>query len=175
MKPNICPLQTQNIIQKRFHLDRLHCINKSCQFFVLLHQIFWSISHAYLRIKFENISAQCCFPGHTFQEYQLYNTFCILRVSERLLFNANSAIFQLYHGENKIIFNEMMMRSVLYQTNTLRFLQCQLTETTVHGQTCHPTRTHYRKLGYFGHSFILVYLVPLLKVPKLNIPKNNVR
>jgi hypothetical protein len=28
-----------------------------------------------------------------------------------LLFNANSAIFQLYHGENKLIFNEMMMRS----------------------------------------------------------------
>jgi hypothetical protein len=34
--------------------------------------------------------------------------------SEWLLFNANSAIFQLYHGENKLIFNEMMMRSALY-------------------------------------------------------------
>jgi len=31
-----------------------------------------------------------------------------------LLFNANSAIFQLYHGKNKLIFNEMMMRSTLY-------------------------------------------------------------
>jgi len=30
---------------------------------------------------------------------------------EWLLFN--SAIFQLYHGENKLIFNEMMMRSAL--------------------------------------------------------------
>jgi len=29
------------------------------------------------------------------------------------LFNANSAIFQLYHGENKLIFNEMMMWSAL--------------------------------------------------------------
>jgi len=29
------------------------------------------------------------------------------------LFNANSAIFQLYQGENKLIFNEMMM-SALY-------------------------------------------------------------
>ena len=38
--------------------------------------------------------------------------------SERLLFNANSAIFQLYHCENKLIFNEMMMRSALYYTNT---------------------------------------------------------
>jgi hypothetical protein len=26
-----------------------------------------------------------------------------------LLFNANLAIFQLYHGENKLIFNEIMM------------------------------------------------------------------
>jgi hypothetical protein len=35
-------------------------------------------------------------------------------VSEWLLFNANSAIFQLYHGENKLIFNEMMTESALY-------------------------------------------------------------
>ena len=35
-------------------------------------------------------------------------------VSELFLFNANSAIFQLYHGENKLIFNDMMMRSSLY-------------------------------------------------------------
>jgi hypothetical protein len=26
------------------------------------------------------------------------------------MLNTNSAIFQLYHGENKLIFNEMMMR-----------------------------------------------------------------
>jgi len=29
------------------------------------------------------------------------------------LFNANSAISQLYHGENKLIFNEMMIRPAL--------------------------------------------------------------
>jgi hypothetical protein len=40
-------------------------------------------------------------------------------VSEWLLFNANSAIFQLYHDENKVIVNEIMMRSALHQTNTL--------------------------------------------------------
>jgi len=28
--------------------------------------------------------------------------------------NANSAIFQFYHEENKVIFNEMMMRSASY-------------------------------------------------------------
>jgi hypothetical protein len=37
------------------------------------------------------------------------------RVSEWLLFNANSAIFQL-------IFNEMMMRSTLYLNNTLSWI-----------------------------------------------------
>jgi hypothetical protein len=35
-------------------------------------------------------------------------------VSEWLLFNTDSAIFQLYHGENKLISNQMMMRSTLY-------------------------------------------------------------
>ena len=35
-------------------------------------------------------------------------------VIEWWLLNANSAIFQLYHGENKLIFNEMMMRSALF-------------------------------------------------------------
>ena len=35
-------------------------------------------------------------------------------MSEWLLFNANAAIFQLYRGENKLMFNEMMMRFSLY-------------------------------------------------------------
>ena len=35
-------------------------------------------------------------------------------MSEWLFFNVNSAIFQLYHGENKLIFNEMMMKSALF-------------------------------------------------------------
>jgi hypothetical protein len=38
------------------------------------------------------------------------------------LFNANSAIFQLDHGENKLIFNEMMMRSALFRTNMLSWI-----------------------------------------------------
>ena len=35
-------------------------------------------------------------------------------VSGWLLFNTNSAIFQLIHAENKLIFKEMVMRSALY-------------------------------------------------------------
>ena len=43
-------------------------------------------------------------------------------VSEWLLFNANSAIFQLYHGENKLIFNEIYeVRYVLDQHAELDF------------------------------------------------------
>ena len=37
-----------------------------------------------------------------------------INMSGRLLFNVNSAIFQLFHGENELIINEMMMRSPLY-------------------------------------------------------------
>jgi hypothetical protein len=47
--------------------------------------------------------------------------FSLKPVSGRLLFNANSAIFQIpvYNDENKLIFNEMMMNSALYKSNTL--------------------------------------------------------
>jgi hypothetical protein len=33
-----------------------------------------------------------------------------MQVSEWLLFNASSAMLKLYHSENKLIFNEMMMK-----------------------------------------------------------------
>jgi len=38
------------------------------------------------------------------------------------MFNANSAIFQIYHGENKLIFNDMMMRSAFFHNNTLSWI-----------------------------------------------------
>jgi hypothetical protein len=42
-----------------------------------------------------------------------------IRVSEWLLLNANPAMFQLYHGENNLNFNEMMMmRVALYYRPT---------------------------------------------------------
>jgi hypothetical protein len=47
-------------------------------------------------------------------------------MSEGLLFNANTAIFQLYHGEKTLIFNDLMMRSVLYKTNTLSWILIML-------------------------------------------------
>jgi len=54
-----------------------------------------------------------------------FNNICLSRiewVSKWLLLNANSAIFQLYHGEKRSIFNEMVMRSALYYTNTLSWI-----------------------------------------------------
>ena len=36
-----------------------------------------------------------------------------------MLFSTNPAVFQLYHGENKLIFNEMKVRSGVHYTNTL--------------------------------------------------------
>ena len=50
-------------------------------------------------------------PPPVERQYKKANCF---GVSKRLLFNANSALFQLYYGENKLIFNEMMMRSALF-------------------------------------------------------------
>ena len=44
----------------------------------------------------------------------MHNRLNSTKVSEGLSFNVNSPIFQLYHGENKSIFNEMMMRSALF-------------------------------------------------------------
>jgi hypothetical protein len=45
-----------------------------------------------------------------------------MQLVEWLLLNVNSASFQLYHGDNKLIFNEMMMRFTLYWTNTLSWI-----------------------------------------------------
>jgi hypothetical protein len=36
------------------------------------------------------------------------------------MFNANPAIFQLYYGENKLIFNGMMMTSALYYSDNVQ-------------------------------------------------------
>jgi hypothetical protein len=43
----------------------------------------------------------------SFQVSSSFNNTQTQIVNEWLLFNANSAIFQLYHGEKKLIFDEM--------------------------------------------------------------------
>jgi hypothetical protein len=43
----------------------------------------------------------------------------IWRVGEWLLLNAYSASFQQYYGENKLIFNEMMMMIIMVTIETI--------------------------------------------------------
>ena len=58
------------------------------------------------------------FPSDSQQNKYLFplngrTKYLVPSMIEWLLFNANSAIFQLHNGEYKLIFNEMMMRSAL--------------------------------------------------------------
>ena len=70
-----------------------------------------------------------------------------MSLSERLLYNANSAIYQLNQDGNKLTFNEMMMTMcALYQTNTLSWILIQLAHWNNSPRidmSPRPTRTHY--------------------------------
>jgi len=60
-----------------------------------------------------------------------------LVLSELLLLNANSSIFQLYHGENKFHFIEMMMRFDLYYmyTNKVSWKNITRADLSLHSDT----------------------------------------
>jgi hypothetical protein len=70
------------------------------------------------------------------------------KVSEWLLLNANSAFFQLYNGENKLIFNEMRMGFVCTR----------------------PTRLHI----YFLSNFFIYYFVSLSFVYRVRVHINTI-
>jgi hypothetical protein len=85
-------------------------------------------------------------------------------VSEWLLFNSNSAISQLYHSENKLIFNEIMMRSTTDQVFTSGYTRKQLvqvheTASVVQWLACSPrVRIYICRLfeicfHFAGHRF----------------------
>jgi hypothetical protein len=59
-------------------------------------------------------------------------------LSERLLLNVNSTIFHLYYGENKLIFNEMMMRSALF-----------------HGASSQKQQSTDRHVALLGHIILI--------------------
>ena len=80
----------------------------------------------------------------------------------------NTAIFQLYHGDNKLIFNEMMMRSALYQTNTRRWFFIVL----AHWNNSPPIDMvpHSDTLFWFrANQFLLVLLNAVCLVEKQHI------
>ena len=72
---------------------------------ICLLSVVWSL-YMYRHKLSQNLfnSATFCVPVPRWYEW----------VSAWLLVIANSAIFQLYHGENKLIINEMMMWSTLF-------------------------------------------------------------
>jgi hypothetical protein len=80
-------------------------------------------------------------------------------VSGWLLFNANSAIFQLYHSENKLIFNEMIMKSALYETNTLSWIFIVLVHWNNSPRIC--MSPHSNTLSWFRANQSLLFLLML--------------
>ena len=77
-------------------------------------QIIFFFLHQNQNIFFSNIGNQNIFleKNHN-PPLQVKWSFPYYSVSEWLLFNANSTIFQLYHGKNKLIFKDMKKRSAL--------------------------------------------------------------
>jgi hypothetical protein len=63
-----------------------------------------------------------------------------ITVSKWLLFNANSGIFQLHHGENKLIFNEMIMRSAFILL--AHWTNSPLVDILLHSDTLFRFRDH---------------------------------
>ena len=74
-------------------------------------QINFFFLHQKQNIFFSNIGNQNIFLEKN--PIQVKWSFPYYSVSEWLLFNANSTIFQLYHGKNKLIFEDMKKRSAL--------------------------------------------------------------
>ena len=76
--------------------------------------------------------------------------------SEWMLFNTKWAIFQLYHGENKLHSNEIMMLSTLYLINTLSWIFIVLSLTLKQqstGRHDHSTPTlKQQSTGRHDHS-----------------------
>ena len=81
-----------------------------------------------------------------------------IRVSEWLLFNANSAIFQLYHGQNKLIFDDDEVRFGLDQHPELDFYSAS-------------TLKHSDTLSWFraNQSLLFLFIAPYL-AEKQQIP-----
>ena len=74
------------------------------------------------------------------------------------MFNANSAIFQLYHGENKLIFNKMMMRSALYYTNPQRWI--------VYSASSLKQQSADRHVASLGHIILILNQLVFALSPK---------
>jgi hypothetical protein len=86
-------------------IELLQCFN---------HSLFKSIAGVLLYKNIITVKIKVHFNLYTEVKDSWYNNYEMTWQPEICLFNANPAIFQLYHGENKLIFNEMMTRSAFY-------------------------------------------------------------
>ena len=89
-----------------------------------------------------NISKSFLEEGHN-----SFHVLILSRVSEWLLFNANSAIFQLYHGDNKLIVNEMMIE--------VRFVLAHHAELDVYSASPLTQQSPVRRVAPFGHIILI--------------------
>jgi hypothetical protein len=83
-------------------------------FLIKISQVFVnkkSVKNSQIKERHKNIKIICL---NVINEILRWLIVALRIMREWLLFNANSAIFQQYHGENQQIFNKMMMRSALY-------------------------------------------------------------
>jgi hypothetical protein len=69
-------------------------------------------------------------------------------VSEWLLFNANSAIFQLYHGKNKLIFN-------VGDDDEIRFVLDQHAELDFYSASSLKQQSSNRHVAILGHIILI--------------------
>jgi hypothetical protein len=69
----------------------------------MLKSVVYTVIPGYVNIRYTSSAQDCGFEP------------CSGQIKEyKIGIYANSVIFQLYHGENKLIFNENMFRSTLY-------------------------------------------------------------
>jgi hypothetical protein len=81
---------------------------------ILQHIIYWLITQYPIKMATIACSSPYIRLHRNLMQYSKNKGWVSEWVSEWVTFYENTAIFQLYHGKNKLIFNEMMMRSALH-------------------------------------------------------------
>jgi hypothetical protein len=101
---------------KPIYFSKVYTLSKLFNFhsFLLLYQIMQVFFFFFTEFKFSKLN-NCLISliASDMNQKQAYNGIWLYIFFVVVLIE-NTAIFQLYHGENKLIFNEMMMRSALY-------------------------------------------------------------
>ena len=122
------PISWQPSIPKPFQATFID--SRVSLFYNKNHMLYWvcySTLFPYKRTRSTRIRQIHITNGHSFTrsltiETSAHRPIHVQNLSEWLLFNANSTIFQLYQGEYRLNFNGMMTRPALYQTNTLSWI-----------------------------------------------------